>query len=222
VLFAVAVLIRPMIFVLLPLPYIYLFIIKKDRTERRLVLKNFVFFVSAIILVMLPWWIRNLVTLNQFIPLATQGNPFYAGVVRDLSTLPPSDNEFMDGIRLFFTELFNRPLQTIKWFTIGKLEILFIHPDYWLPPGYTYLTGILRPLHMYIVALGSIGLLGGLFNKNLRMVSIYAVPYIMLSLLFIPVPRFALQYMPLLAIFAAFVIFRVFAVDKSQKKPKKK
>jgi len=210
-LFALSVLVRPMIVVLLPLPYIYLFILNKNREERRLLIKCFVFFVSAFVLVMLPWWIRNLVVLNQFIPLGTQSNPFYAGIVRDHNTLPASDNQFADGVRLLFSELWHRPFETIKWFTIGKLDTIFSTPSYALPAGVSYLSSIARPMHMYFVALGSVGILGGLLVKKMRMISIYMLFYIVLSLLFIPTRRFGLQYMPLLAIFSSFVLVNLYA-----------
>jgi 4-amino-4-deoxy-L-arabinose transferase-like glycosyltransferase len=203
--FAISVLVRPMIVVLLPLPYIYMYIVNKDKSERRLLIKNFIFFISAFVIVMLPWWIRNIIVLNQFIPLATQGNPFYAGIIRDYNSLPMSDNEFVDGIRLLLSELFSRPIQTITWFTVGKLEIIFFAPEYSLPSGTSYLSSLL-PMHYYIVTLGSLGLLYGLFVKKFRMMSIYIIIYILLSLLFIPTRRFGLQYMPFLIINAVLVM----------------
>ena len=215
-LFAVTVLIRPMIFVLLPLPYVYTFILSKDGGERRMIIINFVYFISAFVLVMLPWWVRNMLTLNRFIPLSTQGNPFYAGVIRDYSTLPQSGSEVADGFRLLLSELRHRPFETLEWFTIGKLEVLFLNPDYILPAGYSYFKGIVGPMHMYIVALGSLGLAGGLIAGKLRMISIYVLLYIMLSLLFIPTGRFGLQYMPFLAIFTAYLLFKFFSISKGK------
>ena len=215
-LFALSVLVRPMIVVLLPLPYIYVYVSRKDRAERLLIIRGFSLFVLAFVLVMLPWWIRNIITLNQFIPLATQGNPFYAGIVRDFTALAHPENEYVDGLKLFFDELTSKPLQTIYWFTFGKLEILFKAPFYYLPPEHSYPTYLIIPMHIYIVVFGSLGLLAGIFIKKLRMISLYLLLYIMLSLLFIPTRRFGLQYMPFFAVFSNVVYFYI----KSNRKKK--
>ena len=209
-LFGITILIRPMIAVLLPLPYIVAFIMDKNRDERRKVLKSFGYFALAVIMVMLPWWVRNIMVLHKFVLFATQANPFYAGVVRDYGNLPPSSNQFADGIKLLFHKLATEPLTTIKWFTIGKIDLLFSKPAYSLPAGVTYLISIASPIHIHLVSLGSLGTLAGLFDKRLRLLSLYTLFYIALSLLFIPTSRFGLQYMPLFAVYAAYIIQRVF------------
>ena len=201
-LFGLTVLVRPMVVVLLPLPYIFRFFTRKGKEDRRALLISFAYFAGAVVLVMAPWWIRNLVTLNKFIPLATQANPFYAGVVRDYKNLPASSSEFSDGLRLLWRELTTHPLTTIKWYTIGKLDILFSKPAYSLPSGVSYLTSLVNPIHVFLVSLGALGTVAGLLNRRTRMVAVYLFVYIALSLLFIPTSRFGLQYMPFLAVFA--------------------
>ena len=180
VLLGISVLFRPMIFVLLPLPYTYMFIANKEQMERLYVLKNFAFFIFSFAVVIFPWWVRNMISLDRFV---------------------------------LFSE-YNRHLDLNFRTIFAKLEILFVESAYYLPDSYTFLSDITGALHMYIIALGSVGLIGGLFNKKLRLFSIYICFYIMLSLLFVPSARYGLQYIPFLTIFAVYAMFKVFKTAK--------
>jgi 4-amino-4-deoxy-L-arabinose transferase-like glycosyltransferase len=210
VLLGVSVLFRPMIFFLLPLPYIYKIVTSENREERACFIRNFVFFAISCCVVLVPWWVRNLITLERFVFLTDFGHLFYYGIVRDFSLLPVSDAPIADGVRLFLLEFSSRPLETFSWFTLGKLYILLVHPSFFLPFGFTFLSSMAMPMHMYIVTLGSIGLLGGLMSERLRPMSLFVIFYIMLSLFFIPTPRYGLQYVPFLAIFSVYTLFQVF------------
>ena len=209
VLLGVSVLFKPMIFVLLPLPYIYLFVKNKDHDDRILFVRNFVFFAVACSVILVPWWIRNIITLERFVLLSDNAGAFYYGIVRNYDALPMANSYLGDGMRLLGSELLNRPLETLIWFTFGKLGVLFVEPAFYLPPDFTLLSGFSGSIHMYIVALGSIGLISGLFINRLRMMSIFIGAYILLSLLFIPASRYGLQYIPFLAIFAVYALFKI-------------
>ena len=172
-LLGISVLFKPMIFVLLPLPYIYMIVKSKYAEQRKTFIRNFVFYTIACCVVLAPWWIRNMITLERFVLL--------------------SDNA----------------LDSLTWFSFDKLGILLFEPAFYLPTGFTLLSGISTPLHMYIVALGSLGLISGLFIKHLRLMSVFIGAYILLSLFFTPAPNYGLQYMPFLAIFAVYALFKI-------------
>jgi len=172
-LLGISVLFKPMIFVLLPLPYIYMIIMSKNAEQRKIYIRNFVFYAIACCVVLVPWWVRNLITLERFVLL--------------------TDNF----------------LETVTLFAFGKFGILLFEPAFYLPTGFTLLSGVSTPLHTYIVALGSLGLISGLFIKHLRLMSVFIGAYILLSLFFTPAPNYGLQYMPFLAIFAVYALFKI-------------
>jgi len=201
--FAATILVRPLIFFLLPLPYIYEFF-ASEKDKKGLLLK-FTVFVFGFCLVMLPWWVRNLVTLNQFVLLCTQSNPFYYGIIENYSSLPQSENEMADGLRLIWRHLIERPVETIKWYIIGKINIIFGKQDYWEYPGYVYLKSV-SLLHYFILVTGTIGVLLSIYKKEIRLLSIYIVLTIGFQLLFIPVGRYAVPIMPLFSICGAYVL----------------
>lgn len=203
---AIAALIRPLAAAVLPIPFLYQYIVTKDPRERKAIISHFAVFVSGFIIVMMPWWIRNFAVLHEFIPFSTERNAFYAGVVPDPNTLPPSDNEFVDGVKLLFQNLLQQPLDTIKWFTFGKFNQIFTSPSYGLPANYNNLNSILYITHITIIFFGFWGTILGLFVRKYRMFSIFLLVYVSLSFLVIPVSRYALPYVPFLSIFAAIII----------------
>ena len=58
----------------------------------------------------LPWWIRNVVSLGQFVLLATQTNPLYAGLARDPEVLGlENPGSLFGNVLLLFQLLFTAP-----------------------------------------------------------------------------------------------------------------
>ncbi|MDD3766136.1 MAG: glycosyltransferase family 39 protein [Eubacteriales bacterium] len=205
---AAAILTRPMVFILAPLPYIYRYFSK--RTLLGKTAKQFGVFLLGAAILMLPWLARNIITLGKFIILCTQSNPFYYGIIEDYTSLPPSDNETADGIRLILHLLKTQPVKTIKWYTIGKINAIFETQDYWLQNNYKYLSSA-RLLHHFIIVCGSLGVLMSVYIKELRLVSLFIVISVLVQLLFIPVPRYAIPLIPLFSICAGYVICFLFS-----------
>ena len=207
---AATVLVRPLIVILLPLAYIYMYFTKR---EGRAVWRRFGFFLIGFFLVMAPWWIRNIVVLEKIILLCTQSNPFYYGIIENHAELPPSENETIDGIKLIWNMLKEHPIRTIKWYTVGKLNIIFAGQDYWLPEGWRYLNS-LQLLHPFIIVTGGLGITMALFKEKIRFVSIFIVLNIISQLLFIPVARYAVPIIPLLCICSSYMLCHFYREKK--------
>ncbi|NLB80348.1 MAG: hypothetical protein GX800_01715 [Clostridiaceae bacterium] len=201
--FAAAILVRPLVVLLLPLPYVYKFISQRGNVKRNLT--GFAAYLIGFILIMLPWWIRNFLSLNEFVFLCTQTNPFYYGIVENYTQLAQPDNELADGVALIIQNFFAQPVQTMKWFTIGKLNIIFGTQDYWVQNGHMYLKSV-SLLHYFILAFGTAGVVLAVFDKKIRLISLFIIFTIALQLLFIPVPRYAIPLMPMLSISGAYML----------------
>lgn len=114
---------------------------------------RFMSIIAAVYLVLLaPWWIRNLITFDQWITFTNSGgSPFLLGT-RIHYQLPPAgffeahpqyDPETifkgsdgaavakgLDILRYGFT---HEPLTYLHWYTLGKLQGLYIEAYYWRP-----------------------------------------------------------------------------------------
>lgn len=217
VLFAAAVLVRPLILILMPLPYIYKLLTSKK--DARAVISRFGVHLLGFVLLMLPWWIRNIVTLDSFIFLCTQSNPFYYGIIRDYATLPPSENETIDGIRLIFQNLINNPVTTIKWFTLDKLNIIFGKQDYWLQGEIGYMQSA-DLLHYFIISFGAAGMAMSRYIKELRLIGAFIFFNTLFLLLFIPVERYAVPLMPLISVCGAYMLWYLFSKCRAENNAK--
>ncbi len=80
---------------------------------------------------MLPWWIRNVVSLNEFVLTASQSNPFKAGTYPNKDYTDKivvqngmSQNEYAWArIKAGFTQ---QTWKYVKWYTVGKLKYTYI------------------------------------------------------------------------------------------------
>ena len=211
---AAAVLTRPLIFVLIPLPYIYMQLIEKPQLSYTI--SRFAVFTVGVVTLMLPWWVRNFVEFGKFIPLCTQSNPFYYGIMENPNTLPPTTNETADGIKLILHSLRTKPLETLAWYTIGKINIIFETQDYWLQNNASPTSSFIL-LHNVITVCGTVGAAMSIFVKKLRLVSLFIFFIMLFQLLFIPVPRYAVPLIPLLSICGAYMLCYVFNQSKTEK-----
>lgn len=215
-LFAAAILVRPLIVVLLPLPYVYKFISAENCRNK--VPVQFAAFLTGFVALMLPWWIRNIVTMKKFIFLCTQSNPFYYGIIKDYATLPPSCNEATDGIKLIINNLRTDPVETVKWYTIGKINMIFGNQDYWIQQGHVYLSSV-GLLHYFILVSGTVGIFMAIFKKEIRLISLFTLLNTAFQLLFIPVERYAVPIMPMLSITGAYMLCYLFRKLGEDSKP---
>lgn len=114
---------------------------------------RFISIIGVIYIVLLaPWWIRNLITFDQWITFTNSGgSPFLLGTRIDYQ-MPPagffdaypqydpseifkgSDSaaiaKALDILRYGFT---HEPLTYLHWYTLGKLEGLYLEAYYWRP-----------------------------------------------------------------------------------------
>lgn len=204
--FGLAVLVRPTIFPFFIVIYLYRMIFEKDR----LALKSLLFFAIGLIAVMLPWWIRNVVTLGEFILLCTQaGNPLLGGAYppQFAPSSYPQENQLAEGIRVIIDGFRYQTTEYLHWFTVGKFTKIF---------GQIYLIGLMPelenmvPIHFLVVALGCVAMLFAFAKKEIRIISLYTFMLIAVQLLFIPESRYAFSIMPLLMILASYFIVMVF------------
>lgn len=214
VLLGLAVLVRPVVLPLLPLAWLYLMVARRSLRPWRAAL----WAAAGLAAVMLPWWIRNAVTLGQLILTATQaGNPILGGMDpynlwqgklwADLEGgfTGETRGQLRKAAEIFVWLLRNHPWLTIKWFTFGKLESIFLHP--WL--GLEF--GVVRLVHYPVVTLGWAGALASLRRGEPgQFPSLVLVFLTLLQLAFIPESRYAYPLIGILAVTASLSLLRIF------------
>lgn len=198
--FAVTVLVRPLIIIIAPFLYIP-WIVACWKDWKRM-FTPLVFFMAGFVAVCLPWWIRNMVVFHHFIFLATQTNPIYAGLAKDIAALGLKDpGTMMGNIKLLLGILKDDFLGTVYWMTFGKFEIIFMSD---IPKAVCRIFSVcVRNLNVYL------GLCGGIlvfFSKRGWGPGLVFWVYLLASFLFVPTGRYALQYLPLLALLSAWVL----------------
>lgn len=206
--FAINILIRPVMFPLLTIPFLIAFL--ADVKNRKTILpKLFLLNLIGFVILMLPWWLRNYIVLNRFILLATGSeNPFLAGTypyMKDLFKDYLSEkNRVSQGAyakKRILEGFSSQPLLYLKWYTAGKLQFLFEKPWLYMNPPYNREVDFLiqkpmLPFHNIAVYLGAIGVvINSYANKIHRYVNIYALLMLFLYLPFIPVSRYVYQIM---------------------------
>ncbi|TJY40794.1 hypothetical protein E5161_16775 [Cohnella pontilimi] len=172
---------------------------------------------AGLALIMSPWWIRNLVSLDRVVLTATQTNPFAAGtypyknwddglVDRHGKT---QKQVAIERLRVGFTEhtgLF------LKWFTIGKLEYTYGKPFFGAGhrPQYDVLSKR-NFYHLFLIFSGLLGMLLSLRKWREPLTLLFVVVAVMscVRLLFIPEYRYNFTVMPLIILFSAYAAVSV-------------
>ena len=237
--FAVHVMIRPAMLPLFVAPYIYLLIIKTPFKE---VLKYFVQATSGVIILFIPWWIRNYLVLHSIVLTATQsGNPLLKGTypyLKDyLKDVPQNVLADVSLQKDFAIERIKKGFETdprlyIEWYTLGKIGVIFDVP--WLynhklfiePWNYVHILWlykfypIVQDIYNYVGLAGL--LIGSIFSKAMRLVTVYGVVFLAIYLVFVPINRYAYQHMFFLMLAAAYLICtlvsKLYALTKSSVK----
>jgi 4-amino-4-deoxy-L-arabinose transferase-like glycosyltransferase len=208
--FALSVLVRPASAPLLILPLFYHFFIQRRRNILWLLTATALGFV----LVMIPWWIRNLESLGHLVLLATQsGNPLLAG----------TDPYFREGDALFknlqgvdqsalawkrIREGFTQETWLfIKWFTVGKWWYMFRSPWYDIPHA-GFLDSLI-PMHLPIVVIGWLSIVLAWVWRELRLFAFILIGMTGIQLMFLPLTRYAFPMMPFLIMGGAIVLARL-------------
>ncbi|MGO4692772.1 phospholipid carrier-dependent glycosyltransferase [Paenibacillus sp. 2TAB26] len=157
---------------------------------------------------MLPWWVRNVVSLNEFVLTASQSNPFKAGTYpnKDYTdkivdpTGLTQDEVAWARIKAGFTQ---QTWKYVKWYTVGKLKYTYTHmffgsghsPMYHAYPKVAY-------LHVLIIYSTIIPLLALIWRWRhpAAMLAVVIFVMTMIRLVFVPEYRYNFTVMPLFII----------------------
>ncbi|SCW51916.1 Dolichyl-phosphate-mannose-protein mannosyltransferase [Paenibacillus tianmuensis] len=182
----------------------------------------------GIVLVLSPWWIRNAVTLHEFIPLATQTNPLMAGsfpynnyednmVDRNGKT----DMEFTKERLIFgFTHY---PRLFLWWYTFGKLE--YLYSNMYHGGGHAPLYQVIlssNMLHDAIVWFGAAAILISFLRLKEQKTMLAAVIIIMslIRLAFVPEYRYNFSLMPLFIVLASTTGYQIYCLMRNRNERK--
>jgi len=216
----VAVLIRPGFLPIAIAPFIVRFFWGKRAKTLQLAVVSAV----AFVLVMAPWMVRNELVVHELAPLSTHGgDPILAGVDPYYYELgekyqfhgPTYAQHMASGSKVsktdaamaaIATELRTRPLQTIWWFTAGK--IVRMYSGGWLGEKAYVGTWTIVDREL-IVVLGWLGCVFAFREKRLRVLAVVLVLGTLALLSVSPEPRYAFTWIALLSVPAAFVMRRL-------------
>jgi 4-amino-4-deoxy-L-arabinose transferase-like glycosyltransferase len=204
--FAAALMVRPAALPIIIVPFIYKHIKSRDLK----VLKPFIYTCAGILIIMIPWWARNVITLHKFVLLATQtGNPLIAGTFPYFQNIDLSkynvDNQVRAGLNYIVEGFKTEPVLYFKWFTIGKFTYLFKSPWFYPQEGFIQLGG-LQLLHGFIISFGWFGVVVSLLKRKFILISLFVIILTGMQLLFVPEARYAHSIIPLLIILTAWLI----------------
>lgn len=199
-LFCACVMIRSAIAATLPLLLVPIF--QKHREEKAQAFSRAGLFLLGFLLLALPWWIRNAVTLHEWIPFCKQKHIVYLGFAEDMSSYPPPEG--IRGHLRLLGELLRTDLWgTLSWMTAGKFKILFLQ------------TGTSLNSRLYAVNTITIVLLGmpvwiwRLFSKRHCLSSLCFLVYLLVVFCGVPDQRYGLQFLFYLSIQAAALLVLV-------------
>ncbi|UJF35209.1 ArnT family glycosyltransferase [Paenibacillus hexagrammi] len=215
ILLGICVLFRPNSLPMAIVPYLILW-----SQARKIQIKPALWAAASFAIVMLPWWIRNMVTFHEFIFIAKgeAGNPFLGGTdpyfrgTIDWNHIDP-DKQFAAGVERIKEGLKTEPLLWLRWLTIGKLhafyKTMWVGPyPFSIPQWYAHL---LERLHDYLVHLGSLALL--LFSRrdtSIRYLAVGLFVFLGIHMLFIPVDRYLYGMLPFLMLGTAYFITQTY------------
>lgn len=202
--FAVTVLVRPLLIIIAP--FLFLPSLVRHWKDWKSFLRPLLFFAIGFLLLCVPWWVRNAVVLGEFIPLATQTNPMYAGLAPDVTALGLHDPGSLMGNFKLLLELLRRDFfGTVYWMTFGKFQIIFMSTQWAMPQVFA---DFIKDVAVY---LGLFGGLRALFSRAHWGPALVFWVYLASSFLFIPVGRYSMQYLPLLGILAGYLLTEAFS-----------
>jgi 4-amino-4-deoxy-L-arabinose transferase-like glycosyltransferase len=184
-----------------------------NKVSWKTIVKHTVVISITMVLLLCPWWIRNYITFDEFIPFTkSAGNPMLLGALinnaapaqpffdahpeypgRDRASLFLGSDDAMAEtakkiMRYGFT---NQPMDYLKWYTTDKIKGLYLGPYYWrtvfdIPIAYVY------PMHTLMTLIGTAGLLLMLVNAIRKR----NIPYLLLLL---TLAYFTVIYIPFVA-----------------------
>lgn len=209
---ALAVLVRPLIAPLIILPYIYSF----TKNKKKLWIKFFLANMLGFIVVMVPWWLRNVIVLNKFIIFATQEDPLLRGTYPydiGVENIPYS-NQKQEALKRLKEGFATQPLLYLQWYTIGKFEWLYFKIFYYVDEKIRLFRSLL-PLHNFFVWFGWVGVILSKTDKKIRLIALYIIFLTLGHLVFIATSRYSYPQMQLLIVLTAYIIDKLFFTKKT-------
>ena len=202
-LFCACVMIRSAIVCILLVLWIPVFQRHRQKSEKWL--GRIAAFAAGFVLLALPWWIRNWVTLHELILFCKQPHIVFAGLAENMEgyAIPAS----LGGYGEILRDLLRKDAAgTLRYLTIGKFSILFWeHPDNLNARLTAYSTAFLACVGLPIC-------IGGLFSKKRRAGSAAFLLYLLVVLCGVPDQRYGLQFLFYLAVCTA--LFLDWGVNK--------
>jgi len=219
-----ATLCRPTI-ALYPLLLLFHMLINKKYKVKGFVM-SWIAMIFAFTFIMMPWWVRNYFEYKTFIPLAeSSGNPLLQGTYIGYNQTPENIVYYKLGKNAFETnrievevakkrikeDFKNDFWRYLKWYTVDKTYLLWFTIFYWKEFGGITYSNIL-PCH-FLILTGFLVIPGLLLKKF----STYFLPISVLfyfnaiHCVYMAFDRYAFPLLPLLSVFAAFFIFKLFS-----------
>lgn len=230
VLWAITTLCRPTIALYPGLLFFYILLHFKMRF-RNLIKFGAIMFVSFA-MIMLPWWVRNYHEYGEFIPLAaSSGNPMLQGSYIDYQQTPENTVYYQLGRNAFETNKVEMQAAKmrikiewkrdfwayLKWYTIGKTKILWNGIFYW--KEFLGVTQHIVLSYHYVLLLGFASMLSLLvqrFTKYTLIVSVILY-FNAIHCAYMTFDRYAFPVMPLISIFCAVFLVKLFEILRSTK-----
>ena len=198
-LFCVCVMIRSAIVIVVFVIYIPTII--KNKHNPIYAFKCLGLFVLGFAMLALPWWIRNIVVLDELILFCKQSHIVFAGMAKDIYALGIAQPESFTGCFGVLLELLKRdPVGTIYWFTIGKFEIFFMQ---YSEDMFSVFAAIPKNI---VVFFGIPTCVRALFSSRYRWGVITFFIYLFVVFLGVPTSRYGLQYLFFLSVAAAYAL----------------
>lgn len=213
-------LVRPSVLPLVFAPVILLFQ-RQTLSAIRTHLIHWLSYVVMFALTMLPWWIRNLVAMHQWIltdldsanPLLYGSDPNFQNDPNLSKGLTQPEQKTL-AIHRIHEGFHTHPWSYLKWYTIDKIQLLFGTP--WYDPVLANNAGPLTRfmyafahIHIGWAILGAIGLLICAWIPYFRWISALVLLLVVVQLPFIPINRYVFPLMPFFFLGVMVVVYQV-------------
>lgn len=215
----VCVLIRATPAYLIVLLFAYYIIVS---TDRKMVIRNIIYFIFPFVVVMSPWWVRNYLLFDAPVLFATSGNnpllygvhPYLIGVFDSFDKIYALNPDELTRGTLWkeaaiqkFKEGLNQNFEVyINWFIFGKINLMWLIP--WVENGTlaTFMQKIRNPMHVIIIVGGLVGAILSVVRtfKPIHVLVIIPIYYTFVHMVFLPLSRYLFPIIPFLIILFAF------------------
>jgi hypothetical protein len=160
-------------------PAVWFFLWLVQRVSWKMIVKHTAVISLTMILLLSPWWIRNYITFDRFIPFTqSAGNPMLLGALIHYESPSKaffdahpeyegiSDNLFVGSDatqaetakKIVIFGFKDQPLKYLKWYTVDKVFGLYAAPYYW-KTVFGVNIWIVGIYHVVFMLLGAAGLL---------------------------------------------------------------